>query len=112
MTIETRGTDGDAVRNELREQGREHALRSALRKRAANVPSLTIPEAAALCSVSREHLYRLVRAGAFPAVRMQGRYVIPAAVVEQLFNSAAASTEAVDVSEWAVGWNAQPGGAR
>jgi hypothetical protein len=47
-----------------RQTRRERALRSALRKRAAGVPTYTVPEAAALLSVSQEHLYRLIHAAA------------------------------------------------
>src|SRR2546430_2570639 len=59
------------------------ALQAAMAKRAAGVPTYSVPEAAALLSISQEYLYRLISAGAFPAVRMrvrntQGRYVIPA----------------------------------
>lgn len=95
----------------LREHGREIALRNALRKRAAGVPSYTIPEAASLCSVSPEHLYRLVRAGAFPAVRMrsgseQGRYVIPAKAVEQLLEGAAETSAPLEISDWTSSWDA------
>lgn len=95
----------------LRELGREVALRNALRKRASGVPTYTIPEAASLCSVSPEHLYRLVRAGAFPAVRMrrgseQGRYVIPAKAVERLLDAATESSEPVEISDWTSAWDA------
>jgi len=67
------------------------------------VPSYTIPEAAALCSVSPEHLYRLVRSGMFPALRLarggeKGRYVIPARAVEQLLNEATDANACVDVA--------------
>lgn len=97
----------------LRQHGRELALQSALRKRASGVPSYTIPEAAALCSVSQEHLYRLVRANAFPAIRMQrgegkGRYVIPAKAVEHLLEEAAAGGGCLEASEWATNWNSAP----
>ncbi|GAB3765672.1 helix-turn-helix domain-containing protein [Microlunatus parietis] len=100
MTVETLADESGFGRAD-RNQSREDARRSAVRKWADRVPSLTIPEAAELCSVSREHLYRLVRTGAFPAVRMQGRYVVPAAAVEQLFKTAAAVAGAVEVAEWA-----------
>ena len=94
----------------LRRHGRELALQSALRKRASGVPSYTIPEAAALCSVSQEHLYRLVRDNAFPAIRMQrgqgkGRYVIPAKAVEELLDDATSGSACVEASEWALTWN-------
>ena len=69
--------------------GNDAALRSGLRKRAAGVPTYSVPEAAALLSVSREHLYRLIRVGAFPVLRMglgadHGRYVVAARTVEEL----------------------------
>lgn len=89
-------------RSELRNQ----ALRTAMAKRAAGVPTYSVPEAAALLSVSQEHLYRLIHADAFPAVRMalagsQGRYVIPASAVERLLGDASAAGGRVEVSEWA-----------
>ena len=67
---------------------RRQRVRTTLRKRAAGVPTYSVPEAAALLSISQEHLYRLVRADAFPAVRMrlgadQGRYVVPALAVSR-----------------------------
>ena len=88
---------------------RDLALQSALRKRAAGVPTYTVAEAAALLSVSQEHLYRLVRAGAFPAValrmgRDQGRYVVPAQAVENLLAAASESGGFVDAQEWTQSW--------
>jgi excisionase family DNA binding protein len=75
---------------------RDQALNSALQKRAAGVPTFTVPEAAALLSISQEYLYRLIQAGGFPAVRLrlggnQGRYVVPAKAVEHLLDTAAAA---------------------
>jgi excisionase family DNA binding protein len=100
----------EQVRGRLRQLGREVALQSALRKRAAGVPSYTIPEAAALCSVSQEHLYRLVRDNAFPAIRMQrgsgkGRYVIPAKAVDRLLEDAATSGGCLEASDWTLTWS-------
>lgn len=104
------------VRAQMREEERSLALRSALQKRSSGVPTYTIPETAALLSVSREHLYRLVRADSFPVVRMateggQGRYVIPALAVEQLLTAAVESGRCTDAGTWTADW--QPvGGAR
>jgi excisionase family DNA binding protein len=94
----TRGTDEPqpgtgAQRLQWRQACRDLALRNALRKREAGVPTYSVPEAAALLSVSHEHLYRLIRADAFPAIRMrtgaeQGRYVVPANAVEELLKAA------------------------
>ena len=117
MTQETaaseRSAASDPVRAQMRSVVRDLALQSALRKRAAGVPSYTIPEAAALCSVSQEHLYRLVRAGAFPAIRMrrggeQGKYVIPARAVEQLLHDATSAGSCLDIGAWAKSWTASP----
>jgi excisionase family DNA binding protein len=74
---------------EARLGGNAAALRSGMRKRAAGVPTYSVPEAAALLSVSREHLYRLIRVGAFPVLRMglgadHGRYVVAARTVDEL----------------------------
>jgi DNA binding domain, excisionase family len=97
---------------ELRENLRELALRTAMRKRASGVPSYTVPEAAVLLSVSAELLYRLIRAGQFPAVRIrftgrQGRYVVPAKAVERLLDDAARENAGVDLAEWANSWHAE-----
>src|SRR5215813_10798797 len=78
---------------ECREFFRGVALRNAMRKRTEGVPTYSVPEAAALLSISQEYLYRLIQAGGFPAVRMrigskQGRYVVPAKAVENLLNEA------------------------
>jgi excisionase family DNA binding protein len=95
----------------LRTVSQDLALQSALRKRAAGAPSFTIAEAAALCSVSPEHLYRMVRGGGFPAIRMragaeQGRYVVPAKAVEKVLDDATAACACLDSPEWAAVWDA------
>ena len=105
-------------RTQLRAQCRDLALESAMRKRAAGVPTYSVPEAAALLSVSQEHMYRLVRTGAFPAVRMrlgaeQGRYVVPAKAVDRLLEAATDAGCCVDVQEFANNWpSGRSGGAR
>ncbi|MEV0066132.1 helix-turn-helix domain-containing protein [Amycolatopsis sp. NPDC050768] len=77
----------------------------------AGVPTYTVPEAAALLSLSQEYLYRLIHADAFPALRLrrgagQGRYVVPAKAVEQLLDFAANAGNCVDVAEWVEAWRA------
>lgn len=93
-----------------RAHGRDVALRNGLRKRSAGVPSYTVPEAAALLSVSAEHMYRLVRVDAFPAVRMstageQGRYVVPASAVDRLLDMAAEVGGCTDSVAWTADWH-------
>lgn len=90
------GDDGAAQiptqRGAWRHRRHDHALAAALRKRAVGVPTLTVPEAAALLSISPEHLYRLIRTGSFPAVRMgsekAGRFVVPAKAIDQMLDEA------------------------
>src|SRR5690349_1672314 len=94
---------------DLREALREQALSSAIRKRAAGVPTYSVSEAAALLSVSQEYLYRLIQAGGFPAVRIrvdgrQGRYVVPAKAVELLLDPAVSGT-CVESANVAAQWN-------
>jgi excisionase family DNA binding protein len=91
-----------------RRSRRDVALRSALRKREDKVPTYTVPEAAALLSVSHEHLYRLIHADAFPAVRVrvgheQGRFIVPAQAVEALLDTAIKSGASVDAGEFVGG---------
>jgi excisionase family DNA binding protein len=92
---------------ELRAQLRDQALRNAMAKRSAGVPTYSVAEAAALLSISQEYLYRLIQAGRFPAVRMrlsgsQGRYVVPAASVEQLLTENTDTGGMTDVVEAAL----------
>jgi excisionase family DNA binding protein len=99
------------VRGRWRATCREVTLQAALHKRAAGVPTYTVPEAAALLSVSQEHLYRLIKADAFPAVHMrrgrdQGRYIVPARAVEAMLDAATGNGGRVDAADF----NA-PGGA-
>lgn len=94
------GGSSSAVRGVVRGQ----ALQAAVEKRAAGVPTYSVPEAAALLSISQEYLYRLIQAGGFPVIRLrlgagQGRYVIPAKAVEQLLDGAAGAHGPVDVAD-------------
>ncbi len=99
-----RGTD-------WRDRLRAQALASAIAKRAAGVPTYSVPEAAALLSVSQEYLYRLIQRDGFPSIRMriagrQGRYVVPAKAVELLLDAAAdgSCVESADIAaQWGNG---------
>src|SRR3954464_928901 len=98
-------TEPSSWRDALRAQ----ALRNAMQKRAAGVPTYSVPEAAALLSISQEYLYRLIQSNGFPAVRMrfgagQGRYVVPAKAIEQLLDGAAAAGACVESAAVAEQW--------
>lgn len=99
----------------VRHRVRGLALDSAIKKRSEGVPTYTVPEAAALLSISQEYLYRLIQAEAFPAVRMRlsgkhGRYVIPAKAIEQMLDGAAGSAQPIEADTFAKTWS-QSGGA-
>jgi excisionase family DNA binding protein len=101
--------DAASGRASWRESLREQALANAMRKRAAGVPTYSVPEAAALMSISQEYLYRLIQADAFPAVHMrvgagQGRYVVPAQAVERLLEGTAEAGGCVESAETAEQW--------
>jgi excisionase family DNA binding protein len=102
-------------RRKWRESLREQALRNAMHKRAAGVPTYSVPEAAALMSISQEYLYRLIQADAFPAVHMragagQGRYVVPASAVERLLDGAARAGSRIESADVADDWRRRTSG--
>lgn len=102
-------------RAQCRELLRDVALQNAMRKRAAGVPTYTVPEAAALLSLSQEYVYRLIHADAFPALRLrrgggQGRYVVPAKAVEKLLDVASGAGNCVDVADWSEAWRTSAAG--
>ncbi|MFD8492044.1 helix-turn-helix domain-containing protein [Amycolatopsis sp. NPDC059657] len=86
-----------------------------MRKRTNGVPTYTVPEAAALLSVSQEYVYRLIQADSFPALHLrrgggQGRYVVPAKAVEQLLDFAVGAGNCIDVAEWVDTWRTNSAG--
>lgn len=58
----------------------------------------TVAEVAALLGLSGPTVYRAIREGGFPAIRVRGRYVVPALAIDQLEASAIA-TGLVDAAE-------------
>src|SRR4051794_20954087 len=51
----------------------------------------TVAQAADLLGLSHSTLFRAIRAGEFPAIKVRGRYVIPAKAIDQMESSALAS---------------------
>ena len=60
----------------------------------------TVTEAAQLLRLSAPTLYREIRAGRFPAIRVRGRYIIPAKAVDAL--EQAALSDVVDQNDLGV----------
>lgn len=56
----------------------------------------TVRETAEILRVGHSTLYRMIREGDFPAVRLRARYVVPAAVLDRLLTEAAATGGVVD----------------
>ena len=52
----------------------------------------TVPEAAELLRVSEVTLYREIRQSRFPALRIRGRYVVPAKAIDEMEQEALAAT--------------------
>lgn len=61
---------------------------------------LTVAEAAALLKVSEVTIYRGISAGEFPAVKIRGRYVIPAKAIDAMEDAALAAPEATAQAMW------------
>ena len=62
---------------------------------------LSIAEMARELGMSQMTLYRVIRAGEFPAVRIGRRLFVPAQVLDQLAESALATGREVSAAEWA-----------
>jgi excisionase family DNA binding protein len=58
----------------------------------------TVHEAARILRVDAATIYRSIRAGSFPAVRIRSRYVIPAAALRDVAAKAVSSGNCVDLT--------------
>lgn len=58
-------------------------------------------EAAEQLRLDESTLYRHLREGRFPGVKVGGRYLVPAALIEELADGAMAAGHCVDIDEWA-----------
>lgn len=61
---------------------------------------LTTGETATLLGLSEATLYRAIRAGEFPAIKIRGRYVIPSKAIDQLEEMAMTAGRVVDAAEY------------
>ncbi|MDT7553344.1 MAG: hypothetical protein QOI16_1880 [Pseudonocardiales bacterium] len=59
----------------------------------------TVHEAAQILRVDPATIYRSIRAGAFPAIRIRSRYVIPAAALREVAEQAVSSGTCVDLTD-------------
>jgi len=78
----------------------------------ASAPQLPAPptfynvaEAAELLRLDSSTLYRHLRGGRFPGVKIGGRYVVPRVVLEQVISDVLAFGRCLDVADWAAQWH-------
>lgn len=62
----------------------------------------SVAEVARMLGTSPVTLYRAIREGEFPAVRIRGRLIVPAKAIEAMADLAVTEQTTVDASGWAV----------
>jgi len=62
---------------------------------------LSVAASALELDVSEVTLYRAIHDGHFPAIKIRGRYVIPAKALEAMERAALAGGAMVDAADWA-----------
>lgn len=60
----------------------------------------SVAEAARILGAAPVTLYRAIRAGEFPAVRIRGRLIVPASALEALSATTVSTGAPVDAAEW------------
>lgn len=63
---------------------------------------LYVSEVAEILRIDDMTVYRAIRAGQFPAVKIRGRYVVPAKALDSMEEAALTSNTMVDAADWAV----------
>ncbi|MDD7942509.1 helix-turn-helix domain-containing protein [Actinomycetospora lutea] len=67
----------------------------------ASVPRFySVAEAARILGAAPVTLYRAIRAGEFPAVRIRGRLIVPASALEAMSATTVSHGSLVDAAEW------------
>jgi excisionase family DNA binding protein len=72
----------------------------ALRAQTGSPRFYEVAAVAALLGLSKWTLYRVIRAGQFPAIRVGARYVVPAQAIDQMEQQALQSGSLVDSATW------------
>lgn len=62
----------------------------------------SVPQTARMIGTAPVTLYRAIRDGEFPAVRIRGRLIIPARAIEAMIDTAIADQTVVDASGWVI----------
>lgn len=64
----------------------------------------TAAETAEIVRLDESTLYRHLRNGTFPGLKIGGRYVVPDAVIDRLVADVLATGRCIDVSAWTERW--------
>ena len=65
---------------------------------------LTVEEVADVLRVDTVTIYRAIRAGEFPAVKIRKRYVIPRRAIDMLIEDVVTTGSCVDTADWTSSW--------
>lgn len=60
----------------------------------------SVAEAARILGAAPVTLYRAIRAGEFPAVRIRGRLIVPASALEAMSATTVSRGSLIDAAEW------------
>jgi excisionase family DNA binding protein len=60
----------------------------------------SVAQVARMLGTAPVTLYRAIRAGEFPAVRIRGRLIVPAKAVEAMVEAAVSERAVVDAADW------------
>lgn len=66
----------------------------------------TAAETSEIVRLDESTLYRHLRNGTFPGIKIGGRYVVPRVVLERLISDVLATGRCVDLAEWTEQWRA------
>lgn len=67
----------------------------------------TAAETSKIVRLDESTLYRHLRNGTFPGVKIGGRYVVPEVVLERLIADVLATGRCIDLAKWTEQWRAE-----
>lgn len=71
----------------------------------------TAAETSEILRLDESTLYRHLRKGTFPGLKIGGRYVVPGAVLDRLISDVLATGRCIDLVEWTERWRAEQSAA-
>ncbi|MEJ3652046.1 helix-turn-helix domain-containing protein [Actinomycetes bacterium KLBMP 9759] len=64
----------------------------------------TAPETAVIFRIDDSTIYRHLRNGTFPGIKIGGRYIVPGAVIDRLIADVLATGRCIDLEGWTQHW--------